>query len=493
MVRLSDLVGRLGGACEGAADPLVLDVDLDSRRVRAGTLFAALPGGARDGGEFVPQALERGAVAVLSARRLATPDERPNWVHPEARRVAGEAAAVVHGHPSRGQGVVGITGTNGKSTVLHMTAQLLRHCGRRPGVSGTVGIELWGDGPREATHTTPDATELQRLCRRNLELGGDAFVLEVSSHALDQERIAGLELDVAVYTNLSRDHLDYHPTMDAYAAAKERIFAHLAPGGSAVVNLDDGHAERMIRAARASGARVVTYGIGSRADLRADRLEIGEQGIHLFLEGMGIPRTGFFLPLLGRHDVENALAALAAVLRLGASPSHAVRGLAAISTPRGRLEEVATGGRGFRVFVDYAHTPDALERVLDALRRLPAPPGGARRVLCVFGCGGGRDAEKRAPMGAAVARAADVAIVTDDNPRDEEPAAIAAEILRGMASGSAEVVVEPDRRNAIREALRRARPGDLVLIAGKGHERWQWSRGRKLPFDDVAVAREELP
>ncbi len=500
MVRLSELVERLGGACEPAAvgsrDPVVRDVDLDSRRVERGTLFAALPGTSRHGGEFVSQALQRGAVAVLSPRPLTlapAATERPNWVHPQARRVAGEAAAVVHGRPSHELSVVGITGTNGKSTVLHLTAELLRQDGRRPGVAGTVAVELWNDERREATHTTPDGPELQRLCKRNLELGGDAFVLEVSSHALDQERLAGIELDVAVYTNLSRDHLDYHPSMDAYASAKERIFAHLVAGGTAVVNADDAQAARMIRAARARGARVVTYGIGSRADLSADRLEVDERGTHLFLEGMGIPWTGLYLPLLGRHNVENALAALAAVLRLGASPAHAVRGLATISSPRGRLEEVDVGGRGFRVFVDYAHTPDALERVLDTLRQLLGSLGEERRLLCVFGCGGGRDAEKRHPMGAAVALRADVALVTSDNPRDEDPAAITADVVRGMQSGRAEVVVEPDRRSAIREALRRARPGDVVLIAGKGHERWQLLRGKKFPFDDVAVAREELP
>jgi UDP-N-acetylmuramoyl-L-alanyl-D-glutamate--2,6-diaminopimelate ligase len=362
-----------------------------------------------------------------------------------------------------------------------------------PGVVGTVEVRLFGAEPRAATHTTPDAAELQRLCRENLERGGDTLVIEASSHALDQERLAGLGLDVAVFTNLGRDHLDYHPDMEAYAAAKERIFALVKTDGAAVVHAGDDRAERMIRAARRHGARVVTYGIGSRADLSATQLDVGPSGIHLFLEGMGIPRTGFSLPLVGRHNLENALAALAAVLLLGASPIRALKGLATASSPPGRLEPVDTGGRGFRVFVDYAHTPDALERVLMALDELRAQAEPRGRLLCVFGCGGERDREKRAPMGAVAGRLADLVWLTSDNPRSEDPEAILREVRIGLEASRAEVAIEPDRRAAIRGALARARPGDLVLIAGKGHETWQLSRGRKLAFDDRQVAREELP
>ncbi|MCZ6598030.1 MAG: UDP-N-acetylmuramoyl-L-alanyl-D-glutamate--2,6-diaminopimelate ligase [Planctomycetota bacterium] len=503
MIRLSELVRTLGGRCQPEAraiDREIRDVHIDSRRVDKNALFAALPGRLFDGARFVPDALERGATAVLSPQ-LIDPAPGPmaewsNWVHPEARRVAGEAAALAHGRPSDAMTVIGVTGTNGKSTTVHLVAQLFERCDRRPGLVGTVGYRLWGAEPEEATHTTPDATELQRLCARNRENGGDALVLEVSSHALDQERIAGLELDVAVFTNLSRDHLDYHGSMPAYAAAKERIFSHVKAGGTAAIRAGDPYGERMIKAALERKLHVVTFGHGSRCDLFASRVSAGRWGTDLYIEGMGIPRTGLTLPLVGRFNVENALAAAAAVLLTEASPSRVLEGLAAVSPPPGRLQRVDTGERGFDVFVDYAHTPEALERALGALREAFAAPtatGGAGRVLCVFGCGGERDPGKRAPMGRVASRLADVAVVTSDNPRSEDPDAIIAAILEGTKTGAAEVVAVTDRRAAIRRALELAREGDVVLIAGKGHERWQQLLGREVPFDDTKVAAEELP
>jgi len=504
MVRLSKLVERLGGRCTPAGgvpiDPLVRDVHLDSRRAEDGTLFAALPGSTEDGAKYAPQALENGSVAILSPIRLDDllhrREEWANWVHPEARRVAGEAAAMVHGFPARGMSVVGITGTNGKSTVAHLVAWLLEAAGRRPALIGTVEVRPWGAEPRTPTHTTPDACELQRLAKENNERGGDCVVLEVSSHALDQERIAGLELDVAVFTNLSRDHQDYHRDMDAYAAAKERIFAHLREGGSAVINADDPSAARMTRAAERVPVRVVTFGTSSRVGLSASGLEAGPLGTNLYLEGMGIPRTGLFLPLVGLHNVQNALAAATAVLSLGAGPSRVLEGLATIFPPAGRLEPVDVGERGFRVFVDYAHTPHALECVLSTLREIldSAPRSDAEgRLIAVFGCGGSRDREKRAPMGRIVGRLADVSVVTSDNPRDEDPGTIIEEIVEGMDSARAEVIVEADRRAAIRRALEIARQDDVVLVAGKGHEQWQYLRGTREPFEDRRVVREELP
>ncbi len=494
MVRFSQLLGSLGGTCVPAFAPEhdreIRDVHVDSRRVVPDAMFAALPGLVHDGARFVPDALERGASAVLSperVRRAPSGADWLNWVHPEARRVAGEAAAFVHDHPTRSMGVVGITGTNGKTTVAHMTGELLAAAGRRPAVIGTVGYRLWGAETEPATHTTPDATELQRLCARNRANGGDAFVLEVSSHALDQERTAGLELDVAVFTNLTHDHIDYHGDFDSYASAKAKIFRHLKSDGAAAIHADDPHAAFMRGAAEAAGARVVTFGTGSRCDLQASRVSTDQEGIDLFLQGMGISRIGLTLPLVGRHNLENALAATAASLVLGASPSRVLDGLATISTPRGRLERVDTGARGFHVFVDYAHTPDALECVLATLRDVAAG-----RLLVAFGCGGERDAEKRAPMGAIAARIADAVVVTSDNPRGEDPDAIVAAVLAGAADGDAEVEAETDRRAAIRRALELARPGDVVLIAGKGHESWQELRGRKLPFDDRSVVEEEL-
>ncbi len=499
MVRLSTLVEALGGVCtpapSGAFDRELRDVHVDSRRVARGDLFAALPGRSVDGARFVPDALVRGAGAVLSPGRLPPLDPAaaafPHWVHPDAARVAGEAAALVHGRPARAQRVAGVTGTNGKTTTAFFIGELARAAGLHPAVVGTVGYRLWQGEVQPATHTTPDATELQRLLAQNREGGGDVFALEVSSHALDQGRTAGLELDVAVFTNLTRDHLDYHGTMEAYRDAKARIFGLLKPDGAALIHADDASAGHMLAAARAAGRRALTFGTGSRCDLCVSRTAFGRGGIQLFLTGMGIQAEGLNLPLVGRHNVENAIAATAAVLLMGASPSRVLDGLASISSPPGRLEPVDTGGRGFLCYVDYAHTPDALERVLAALRQL-VPQGG--RLIAVFGCGGDRDRGKRAPMGAAAARAADVAVITSDNPRSEAPEAIAREVERGAreAGGSASVEVVIDRRAAIRRALRIAREGDVVLIAGKGHETWQQLDGRKLPFDDRRVAAEEL-
>jgi UDP-N-acetylmuramoyl-L-alanyl-D-glutamate--2,6-diaminopimelate ligase len=509
MVRLSVLVERLGGTCELAEDPELGQVFLDSRRVGAGpgaepaTLFCALPGTSGDGAAFASEAIRRGASAVLSPRPLAgLPGHVARWIHPAARRVAGEAAALVHGEPARAQAVVAVTGTNGKSTVIHLVRQLLAAVGRRPGAVGTIECRLWGEPGVPSDLTTPDATELVRLCRRNAELGGDAFVLEASSHALDQERLSGLELDVAIFTNLGHDHLDYHRDLKTYAAAKERLFAYLKAGGAAWIHADDPRAERMLAAARRHTDRVFTYGTGSRADLVATWTQATPRGTHLFLEGMGISRTGFHLPLMGRHNVQNATAALAAVLSLGASPGPLLQGLASVSAPIGRLEEIDLGGRPFRVFVDFAHTAGALELVLTTLRELLAAEerapekranGTRGRLVCVFGCGGDRDREKRGPMGAVVERLADVAIVTSDNPRSEDPGEILRQIRAGMGAGRAEVLEEPDRRRAIRLALERAGRGDVVLVAGKGHEAWQQLRSERIPFEDRRVVLEELP
>ena len=493
MVELDRLVAALGGelhATHASRAVDVVDVRLDSRFVGVGDLFAALPGRAADGAKFVRSAADRGAVAVLSPAPL-TDAPVPVWVHDRARRVAGEAAALVHGRPSRDMSVIAVTGTNGKTTTAHLAGQLLAHVGRRVAVLGTTGHRLAGGVSLPSTHTTPDAPELQRLLRRHRDAGGDAVALELSSHALDQERHAGLDVSVAVFTNLTRDHLDYHGSMDAYLAAKRRLFEELQAGSAAVLNAADPASEAMARAARSRGARVVTYGVGSRVDLGASHVVPAARGTQLILEGMGISEFEVTLPLVGRHNVENALAALAAVLMTGASPSHAVGGLAALSPAPGRLEPVDAGASGFGVFVDYAHTPDALARVLAALReQLAATP--AARILCVFGAGGDRDRGKRAPMGEAVGRGADLAILTSDNPRGEEPEAIARDVLVGLRASGAEHALELDRRAAIALAFERARPGDVVLIAGKGHETGQTVGDTVHPFDDREVARALL-
>jgi UDP-N-acetylmuramoyl-L-alanyl-D-glutamate--2,6-diaminopimelate ligase len=498
MVTLRELAAELGGELRGAgADRSLRDVQIDSRTVAHGDLFAALPGASADGARFVAQALERGALAVLSPAPLDLPQEVANWVHPHARAIAGEAAARLQGRPAREMFVVAVTGTNGKTTTAHLAGQLLAACGRKPAVLGTAGNRLADGVLLPATHTTPDAPGLQRLLARHRELGGDAVALEASSHALDQDRLAGLKVNAAVFTNLTRDHLDYHGDMERYAAAKARLFSSLTAGSAAIVNVDDPFSAHMADAARARGASVFTFSARSRADLSASRLEVDSRGTRLFLEGMGIQRTGVFLPLVGRFNVENALAALAAVLVSGASPSHALGGLALASSAPGRLERVDTDSSAARVFVDYAHTEDALRKVLSTVREGLEAEGRRRgdhggRLLCVFGCGGDRDRGKRAPMGRAAGDLADLVFLTSDNPRSEDPRAIADEVLVGLQGTSAQVVVELDRRAAIQAALSAARPHDVVLIAGKGHETTQTIGARVHAFDDRAVAAELL-
>ena len=496
---LGQLVQKLGGACvlEGPG-PEVSGVSLDSRSVERGDLFVALPGAESDGRRYVAQALERGASAVLLAE---SPDsglnqlvERqapgvPLWVHPAARNVAGEVAAELSGRPSRGMHVIAITGTNGKTTTAHLTGQLLAACEFKPAVLGTAGHTLADGVLRPATHTTPDAPVLQRLLAEHRQLGGDSVVLEASSHALVQERLAGLDVSCAVFTNLTRDHLDYHGDMQQYAEAKARLFSSLADNAVAILNADDAYSHVMRDAAAASGARVITYSSQSPADLRASLSRTDLDVTYLTLSGMGISLDRLRVNLLGRFNIENALAASAAVLMSGASPSAIVEGLATVSPPPGRLEQVSTGDRGFHVFVDYAHTEDALRSALSVLRSAMTP--GQGRLVVVFGCGGDRDRGKRAPMGRVASELADSVVITSDNPRREAPQQIIDEIRAGI-SGGAQVHVESDRRLAISHALAGARRGDVVLLAGKGHESVQLVGGESIEFDDRAVAREAL-
>jgi UDP-N-acetylmuramoyl-L-alanyl-D-glutamate--2,6-diaminopimelate ligase len=493
MAELSTLVGTLGGELIApAAGSIPVDVRrvrLDSRQVERGDLFAALEGSRESGARYVREALERGASAILCARAPEGVLPVPVWLHREARAVAGRAAAELLGRPSHGMFVVAVTGTNGKTTTAHLAAQLMRACGKKSGVLGTSGHSL-ADGARiGASHTTPDAPSLQELLFRHRALGGDALALEASSHALSQDRLAGLEVSVAVFTNLTRDHLDYHGDMEAYGWAKQRLFAGLESRAAAVVRADDPWSERMAAAARERGARVFTYSTRSPADLVASDVEIGSEGTRVTLHGMGIHRIRVNLPLLGRFNVENALAAAASVLVGGASPSTIVEGLASVSPAPGRLERVALGAP-FEVLVDYAHTPDALEKVLTALRECSARSRPHARLIVLFGCGGERDSGKRPVMGALAGRLADLVILTSDNPRSEDPAAIAAAVRSGLQGANAAWLEELDRARAIARALELARPGDLVLLAGKGHEDTQEIAGVRTAFDDRQVARQ---
>jgi len=461
----------------------VADLAYDSRLVGPGTLYFCVPGATADGHDFAPRAIESGAAALVVERplELGAPELRV----PDARAAMAPLAARFWGDPTAELRVAGITGTNGKTTTAFLLRDVLEAAGIRSGLLGTVK-QIIGGSESEVVRTTPEAIDLQRTFRRMLESGDRACAMEVSSHALAQHRTAGIRFEVAVFTNLTQDHLDFHRDMDDYFAAKRLLFAP-AEGPSpsrAVVNIDDRFGRRL-----AAEIECVTFSAsGAPADYRASGVEFDVSGSRFLCRWPG-GEVEVSLPLPGHFNVENALAAIAAADALGIVPERAAGALAGAARVPGRLEPV-TEGQPFAVLVDYAHTPDSLENVLRAARRLTDG-----RLICVFGCGGDRDREKRPLMGRLGAELSDLAVVTSDNPRSEDPEAIIAEILAGISGGAeAEgVAVEPDRRAAIRLALERAGEGDTVVIAGKGHEQGQeFEGGRKIPFDDRDVAREEL-
>ncbi len=454
--RLAEAVGaslRSGGAT------VVTGVQDDSRRCGPGDLFVAVPGTRQDGVAYAEEARRRGAVAIAAER---DPGAGLPWLPvTEARRAAGRLADLLHGDPSRQLTLVGITGTNGKTTTCQLLAQLL------PGPTGTIGT-LGASFPGhagETENTTPGPVELRRILAEMRGAGCTACSMEVSSHALHQGRVEGLTFAAGIYTNLTGDHLDYHGTMEAYGAAKARLFEMLDASAVAVLNARDEACSRVV-----TRARIVRF--------RADDVAVEPEGTSFLWRGRRI-RT----PLLGRHNAENAAAALETAVALGVAEDRAMDRIASARPARGRLEAVQT--RPFLVLVDYAHTDDALDKALRTLREVARG-----RVIVVFGCGGDRDRTKRPRMGAVAARLADVILVTSDNPRSEDPDAIAREILAGMGERRALLLL--DRREAIRAALELARPGDAVLIAGKGHESIQIQAGRKSPFDDADVARRLL-
>ena len=508
---LKDLLEEMDvKATRGDLDVAVAALRYDSRRVARGDAFFALPGRHADGAGFARAAVEAGAGAVVSGAAAAS--GAPAWIEVADPRLAlAQAANRFFTHPSRALEVAGVTGTNGKTTITWMLESIFRQASRAAGVIGTTGARF-GGAERPLGYTTPEAPELQGLLREMADAGVRSVALEVSSHALDQKRSWGLECDVAVFTNLSHDHLDYHGTMEAYLDAKLRLFdgrnGASAKERCAVVNADDPAAPQVIEAARRGGVRVMTVGLdagGSRPaiplDLHVEDIVPMPDGLRLqaWLSPSGWPEaiggrridptggeTTFRLPLLGRYNATNAILAIGAAMILGVDSRDVIRGLESMPAVPGRLERV-DAGQPFAVVVDYAHTPDALTRALDAVREHHG-----RRVLLVFGCGGDRDRAKRPVMGAIAARRADVAWVTNDNPRSEDPAAIAREIVTGASGGRIALAVELDRRAAIDRALGEARAGDVVLIAGKGHETTQTIGAEVTPFDDREVARESV-
>jgi UDP-N-acetylmuramoyl-L-alanyl-D-glutamate--2,6-diaminopimelate ligase len=470
-----------------------LEVRTDSRLVNPGDAFVALPGAVRDGADFVGMALARGAAWVVSstgsaAVALPAGSQATFVTRENPRKALGELAAARYGTAKLPFPLVGITGTNGKTTVAYLLECLLRKTGGRPGVLGTVEYR-WPGHSEMASLTTPGCLALHRMLSEMAGAGVTGAVMEASSHALDQDRLAGISYDVAVLTNVTQDHLDYHGDMDTYFASKRKLFTVcLKDPAKAVVNFDDPYG----RALLADFPGAVGYGLGdSGVPARALRGEIvrraaSGRGMEMLMTFEGRSWT-LSTPLVGRHNAQNLLAAQGAALCLGLTVEQ-LSGLADCLGAPGRLERVAND-RSLSVFVDYAHTPDALENVLKALRGLDF-----EKVVAVFGCGGDRDRTKRPLMAAAVARFADVAVLTSDNPRHEDPMAIIEDARPGLegASEAVKVIIEPDRREAIRLALGEIGPRDVLLIAGKGHEGYQQIGDVKHPFNDVIVAKELL-
>jgi UDP-N-acetylmuramoyl-L-alanyl-D-glutamate--2,6-diaminopimelate ligase len=475
-MRLSELVRGLP-ALSGdlGRDPEVSGVRHDSRRVAAGDLFVAWRGARHDGAAFAADAIARGAVAVISDRPRpeGIAAELPWLVAPEPRALLGPLAAPLHGHPDRELVLVGVTGTNGKSTTVELVAAMLDAAGRPAGRIGTLGYRFPGLDAPEAERTTPEASELFRLLATMRRLGARAAAMEVSSHALVQGRVAGVGFDVGLFTNLTRDHLDFHRDLEDYFAAKSRLFDQLKPGGRAVVATGDEWGRRLLE--RLPGA--LSFGPGGA--VAAVAVELDTAGIR---GELATPRGAlrFRSPLLGRYNLDNLLAAAAAAEALGLPHEAIAAGIEATRPLAGRMEPVEVG-QSFPVVIDYAHTDAALEAAIRALRELSG-----RRVVVVFGCGGDRDPGKRPLMGRVAGTLADLPIVTSDNPRTEDPLAIIAAVEQGLrASGNRHYRVVPDRREAIRRALAVASQGGYaVLVAGKGHEREQIVGTTRLPFSD---------
>ena len=463
----------------------IAGIAYDSRAVTQGQLFVGLKGQHADGASFAREAIDRGAVAIVSGQ-AAPPGVHVPWaIVDNARLALALLAAEFFHHPSRDMKVVGITGTNGKTTTAYVLASILEAAGIMCGVLGTVSYRI-GDEVREATRTTPEAPDVQRLLREMVDRGCGACTMEVSSHALSLARVDGMTFAAGVFTNLTRDHLDFHADMDAYFRAKRRLFEMLPAAAPSLINLDDPRGQSLVGA----GGAPMTYAINRAADLTTGPLSFSLEGLSFDIR---TPRGPVHIEskLVGRPNVYNILAAAATATALGLPLEAIARGVGALDGVPGRFQVVSGAGDEVTVVVDYAHTDDALRNLLETAR-----PLARGRLITVFGCGGDRDRTKRPLMGAVAGRLSDLIIVTSDNPRSEDPMRIIEEIQRGITHDTrrdaGQLLAIVDRAAAIAKAVEVSRPGDLVLVAGKGHEKYQVIGDRTLAFDDVAVAREAL-
>lgn len=468
-----------------AGNPEIKGVEYDSRRVKPGDAFVAMRGESIDGNTYIDKAIAAGAVAIISD----SADARANiaWARvPHGRRALARVSANFYKRPAERLAITGITGTNGKSTTAFILESILAAAKRKTALIGTIEYHVAGK-VLPAPHTTPESLELNQIFAEAVGHGATEAVMEVSSHALEQQRVFAVPFDVAVFTNLTRDHLDYHHTMEDYFAAKRVLFEGCGTEAPrvAVINADDGYGERLQQASRKHGSQVFKYGV-EHGEFRAERIDISAQGMKFEVAGVDEPLT-VYSPLIGRVNVYNILAAATAAFARGCKSAEIAAGVAALRRVPGRFERVDCG-QPFTVVIDYAHTDDAL-RNLTALARDFVREG---RVITVFGCGGDRDRSKRPLMGEAAGRGSDFVVLTSDNPRSEDPLAIMNDALVGLQRSGAKYRTQPDRRAAIALALQEARTRDIVLIAGKGHEKVQITNSGSVAFDDVQVAREVL-
>jgi UDP-N-acetylmuramoyl-L-alanyl-D-glutamate--2,6-diaminopimelate ligase len=474
-----------------SGNPGIGGLEYDSRRIKPGDLFVAMRGESSDGNKFIDQAIAAGAVAIVTDSSNQTPRLEVAWAQvPHGRRALARLSANFYKRPAERLAVTGITGTNGKSTTAFLLESILAAAGRKSALIGTIEYHVAGR-ILPAPHTTPEALELNRILGEALGQGATEAMMEVSSHALEQQRVYGVPFDVAVFSNLTRDHLDYHPTMEEYFLSKQILFEGCGTEAprAAVLNSDDDYGQRLIKISKKRSSEVFTYGL-TKGDFHAGNVEIMPRGTRfdLITPKETIP---LFSPLIGKVNVYNILAAAGAAYARNCASEAIAKGVAALACVPGRFERVDCG-QPFTVVVDYAHTDDALRNLTALAREFVQQAGEKGRVITMFGCGGDRDRAKRPLMGEAAGRGSDFVVLTSDNPRSEDPLAIINDAMVGLQRSGATYKTEPDRKAAITLAVGEANPGDILLIAGKGHEKMQITRDGTIPFDDAEVAHKVL-
>jgi UDP-N-acetylmuramoyl-L-alanyl-D-glutamate--2,6-diaminopimelate ligase len=476
---------------ERSGNPAVSGVEYDSRQVKPGDVFVAMRGESSDGNQFIDKAVAAGAVAIVSDSQTELARKDVAWARvPHGRRALARASANFYRGPAERLSITGVTGTNGKSTTAFLVEAILAAAGRKSALIGTIEYHVAGK-ILPAPHTTPESLDLNRLLAEALSHGASEVVMEVSSHALAQQRVYGVPFDTAIFTNLTRDHLDYHHTMAEYFASKQALFEGCGGDAprAAVLNIDDEYGRKLARISKKRSSAVLTYGF-DQGDFHAQRVEITPQGTRFDL-AMPEGTIPLFSPLIGKVNVYNILAAAGAAYARNCGMQAIAQGIAALARVPGRFEQVDCK-QPFTLVVDYAHTDDALRNLTALAREFVQRAGLKGRVITVFGCGGNRDRAKRPLMGEAAGRGSDFVVLTSDNPRSEDALAIINDAMVGLQRSGTKYKVEPDRKFAITLAIGEARPGDIVLLAGKGHEKVQVTREGSIPFDDVEVARQVL-